>query len=49
MLGFVSFALEVEVVFKGVIAAFVDCREHNRHIEFSPALLLDLERRLLEY
>lgn len=31
-----------------VVAALVRARQHNRHVELAPALLLDLERRLLE-
>jgi hypothetical protein len=45
----VALGLEVEVVVQSVLAALADGREHDAHVELSPALLLNAERRLLEH
>jgi hypothetical protein len=48
VLGLVSLRLEVEVVLECVLATLVCCCEDNAHVELSPSLLVDAERRLLE-
>jgi hypothetical protein len=48
VLGLVALRLEVEIVIQRVVAALVDRREHDAHVELAPALLVDAERRLLE-
>jgi hypothetical protein len=45
----VALGLEVEVVIKSMLAALADRREHDAHVELSPALLFDVERGLLEH
>lgn len=49
MLGLVALRLEIEVVLKCVVAALAYSRQDNAHVEFTPSLLLDAERRLLEH
>jgi len=48
VLGLVALGLEVEIVAESVVAALADGRKHDAHVELSPALLVDAERRLLE-
>lgn len=46
--AFIPLLREVQIVANGVIASPVERRERNLHVEFTPSLLVDLERRLLE-
>jgi hypothetical protein len=48
MLSLVPLRLEVEIVLERVVAALAHTRQDNGHVELSPALLLDAERRLLD-
>jgi hypothetical protein len=49
MLGLVLLGLEVEVMGQRELATLADSGEDNGQVKLSPALLLDAERRLLEY
>lgn len=40
--------LKVQIMRQRMVPALVRPRKHDRHVEFTPALLLDLEGRLLE-
>ena len=44
----IPLALKVEIMRKRMIPTLVRARKHNRHVELSPALLLDPERWLLK-
>ena len=48
MLGLVPLRLKVEVVLERVVAALANTCQDNGHVELSPTLLIDAERRLLD-
>jgi hypothetical protein len=48
MLGLVTLRLEVEVVLERMVTALANTRQDNGHVELSPTLLVDAERRLLD-
>lgn len=47
--GFVSLVLEVEVVFYRMVAAALNRREDDVHVELAPAFLLDHEGGLFDH
>jgi len=48
VLGLITLRLEVEVVLEGVITALANSGQDNAHVELTPTLLIDAERRLLD-
>lgn len=48
VLGFVVFALKVEVMCNEMISPFINCRKDDLHVKFTPASLLYSKWRSLE-
>ncbi len=49
VLGFVALRLEVEVMIERVVSALANGGQDDGHVKLTPTLLVDAERRLLDY